>query len=226
MKNTLAENMLRFGVKNLSEASKRKLTEGPAKPIQPYAEVNPKSLKFADQATYDKFIATNLYKNIIIGYDDQEAAVAGKYGMWCLEKGNQFMTGPPSQYKLKSDSNDVLQIVAAEIANACVVEGRTVCGAFRNLQLAETLNRNVMQKLKNAGLYNNYTGGAASDGTLGYDMGLQGRYQKITQANWDYIFKEMEDTINKVIATYTVPVAAAAPAATAKPGTPAPAKKN
>jgi len=48
-------------------------------------------------------------------------------------------------------------------------------------------------------------------------MGLEGRYQKITQANWDYIFKDMEGVINKVIATYTVPVTPAAPAATAKP---------
>ena len=224
MKNKLAENMLRFGVKNLSESSKRKLTEAPAKPIQPYAVINPKSLKFADQATFEKFTGY-LYKEVYAR--DWKAAQDGKYGMWCLEKGNGNISGPPSQYKLKDGYAGHMQVVAGEIAQACAVEGRTVCGAFRNLQLAETLNVNVINKLKNAGLYNNYTD--SSDGTLGYDMGLQGRYQKITQANWDYIFKDMEGVINKVIATYTVPVTPAAPATAAptaaKPGV-APKKQN
>jgi hypothetical protein len=226
MKNTLAENMLRFGVKNLSESSKRKLTEGPAKPIQPYAAVNPKSLKFADQATYDNFMTTKLYGNIIIGWSDQQAAVDGKYGKWCLERGNQFISGPPSQYKLMDGYEGTLQVVAAEIAQACVVQGRTTCSAFRDLKLAEFANLDAIQKLKSAGLYRNFSGGP--DSILGNEMSSAGGRYKITQANWDYIFKEMEDTINKVIATYTLPVVAptAAPAGAAKPGTPAPAKKN
>lgn len=217
MKNTLAENMLRFGVKNLSESSKRKLTEAPAKPIQPYAAINPKSLKFVDQATYDSFLVSKLYGNIIIGTADQEAAVEGKkYGNWCLERGNQYIAGPPSQYKLKSDTDAVLQIVASEIAQACAVQGRTTCSAFRTLQHAETLILDSIQKLKNAGLYRNSSG--SSDTILGNEMSSKGGRYKITQANWDYIFKEMEDTINKVIATYTLPVVAptAAPAAPVK----------
>jgi hypothetical protein len=57
MKNTLAENMLRFGVKNLSESNVKKineasLTEAP-KPYAPFADQTATGLTFKDQATYD-----------------------------------------------------------------------------------------------------------------------------------------------------------------------------
>ena len=57
MKNTLAENMLRFGVKNLTEADLLKineasLTEAP-KPYAPFADQTATGLTFKDQATYD-----------------------------------------------------------------------------------------------------------------------------------------------------------------------------
>jgi hypothetical protein len=217
MKNKLAENMLRFGVKNLSESSKRKLTEAPAKPIQPYAVISPKSLKFADQATFETFLGYPYKEVYARNYDE---ALAGKYGMWCLEKGNGQIYGPPSEYKLKDGYYGTMQIIAQEIAQACAVQGRTVCGAFRTLKTAEAFNLDAYQKLKNADLYINRAGG--SDCILGQDMGLQGRRYKINQSNWDYIFKDMESAINKVLATYTLPVAPAAPATAAptaaKPG--------
>ena len=46
MKNTLAENMLRFGVKNLHKSDVKKISqlqEQQAQPIQPYAAINPRS---------------------------------------------------------------------------------------------------------------------------------------------------------------------------------------
>jgi hypothetical protein len=57
MKNTLAENMLRFGVKNLSESDVKKiseasLTEAP-KPYAPFADQTATGLTFKDQATFD-----------------------------------------------------------------------------------------------------------------------------------------------------------------------------
>jgi hypothetical protein len=217
MKNKLAENMLRFGVKNLSESSKRKLTEAPAKPIQPYAVISPKSLKFADQATFENFTGYP-YSQVYIR--NSEPALAGKYGWWCIEKVPNSEAKVWGETRFKEGYHGTMQIIAGEIAQACAVQGRSVCSAFRTLQTAEALNLDAYQKLKNAGLFINRAGG--SDCILGNDMGLQGTRYKINQSNWDYIFKEMEYTINKVLATYTLPVAPAAPATAAptaaKPG--------
>ena len=66
LKNILAENMLRFGVKNLSESDKQHLMEGP-KAYDPWLELggvaNPKGLKFKSEDAYQKFLysGTNPY---------------------------------------------------------------------------------------------------------------------------------------------------------------------
>lgn len=61
MKNTLAENMLRFGVKNLSESDVKKinkasLTEAP-KPYAPFEAQTATGLTFKDQATFNSAAA-------------------------------------------------------------------------------------------------------------------------------------------------------------------------
>jgi hypothetical protein len=66
LKNILAENMLRFGVKNLSESDKQHLMEGP-KAYDPWLELghvaNPQGLKFKSEDAYQKFMwsGTNPY---------------------------------------------------------------------------------------------------------------------------------------------------------------------
>ena len=56
MKNTLAENMLRFGVKNLSESDLKRISEAlltEQKAYAPFADQTATGLTFKDQATYD-----------------------------------------------------------------------------------------------------------------------------------------------------------------------------
>jgi hypothetical protein len=64
MKNTLAENMLRFGTKNLSELAKQRLTEA-ATPVQPMKESNPTSYTFKDDASWQAFQDQRNYKTSI-----------------------------------------------------------------------------------------------------------------------------------------------------------------
>lgn len=61
MKNTLAENMMRFGTKNLSESAKQRLMEA-ATPVQPMKAYNPASYTFKDDASWQAFQDQRNYK--------------------------------------------------------------------------------------------------------------------------------------------------------------------
>jgi hypothetical protein len=108
MKNTLAENMLRFGVKNLSESDVKKiseasLTEAP-KPYAPFADQTATGLTFKDQATYD---AASKLVDSFTSYKYDPAALVKNFA-W----GKAFITYNGSTTPTVKNNNEIQAILA------------------------------------------------------------------------------------------------------------------
>jgi hypothetical protein len=111
MNNTLAENMLRFGVKNLKESDLKKisealLTENPT-PYAPYELATPTGLKFKDQNTWN---TAESVSRRISGYKWNDADLLPPNEAW----GRAFLDFNGTVATVK-DSNDI-RATLAELA--------------------------------------------------------------------------------------------------------------
>lgn len=130
MKNTLAENLLRFGVKNLSESEKLKLTEAPVPPktttYKPFK--TPRSFTFKDQASYIKF--TEEASSYAGGVRLMESAAfqpadqLKMFGPYFIEMKQQVQNSPkvPTQ---KSDLESRIQVLTMSVSTLAAMMGIT-----------------------------------------------------------------------------------------------------
>ena len=234
MKNTLAENMLRFGVKNLSESDVKKieeslLTEAPAGPVQPLAEINPNSWKFKDQSAWDKY-SSNLGIYSRTGYIDPKAAGEGLYGPWAWE----LIPSSGGRHQLNPNARERLRWIAMSVAVLMAAKGYNNYKASTNPNLkvfATVLKeaRIVSARLGNIGM-SAIAPNIMLGGEQGQKMGITDQTnaggERMTQSQWEATFALIAPTIDAVIAAYVVPKAPAAAAPGMTPGAkPVPGKQ-
>jgi hypothetical protein len=215
LQNILAENMRRFGTKNLAESN---IQEAPAEPIQPYLEINPKSWKFKDAASQDALSKPPSYA---VSNVDPKLAVKNAYGMWCLN----VIPSSGGQYQVKNDSVITLQMAAVDLAMAMAINGVYNPLIYKDFQKAQIAVNTAASKLQQVGLSN----GSMPGFVLGNDKGLTDRNsnpnKNMSQKQWESTLQLLVPGINAFIAKYVIaPVAAQSKTAT--PGSPAPVTKN
>jgi hypothetical protein len=227
MKNTLAENMLRFGVKNLKETDLKKISEAllteEVKPWQPWKAINPKSWKIKSDTNENAaglIVTPALYP--VGNLNSTEATEKRTYGMWCLEKSPGY-TGT-DRYQLRQDARITLQNAAVDLVTVMAANGVYNVNAYKDYVTAVKAANVTISKLRGAFLsYLN------TPDVLGQDKyWMTNSYNKaenMKQSEWEAILPLLKIGIDSFIAKYVVaPVAA--PVKAAVPGTPAPTKKN
>jgi hypothetical protein len=234
MKNTLAENMLRFGVKNLSESDVKKinkasLTEAP-KPYAPFEAQTATGLTFKDQATFNS--AAAIVEKPAYKYDP--AALVKNFA-W----GKAFITYNGSTTPTVKNDNEIQAILgqlAQGIFYVSVFLGRKDCNWASTIGGAK-MKAEAAQKVfrPKAPSSNSILGPGVSDlqaielkagqsfevpyasPDKGYGLGLPGSTE-YGDSRWRAIFNTIKPTVDAALAY------ANAPAATpAKPTTTAPA---
>lgn len=230
MKNILAENMMRFGVKNLSESDVKRIEESllseQTEPIQPYAQINPNSWKFKDQAALDAAFDPKNYPVSSINAAD---AAQGVYGPWAW----QLIPNSGGRHQMNLRAGLTARQLAVSLAILMAAKG------FYNSNNPSLVNFDkVIQDSKNMSnsIYNInnsfQTPGPSNGGLIGnQDFGIHTlpnkRGEAMNQKQWEATLQLIAPAINDVISKYVMPkqIPAATPKA-AIPSTPAPVKKN
>lgn len=221
MKNILAENMLRFGVKNLKESDIKKieesLTEAPAGPIQPLAEINPNSWKFKDQSAWEKITSPGTYART--GYIDPKAAGEGLYGPWAWE----LIPSSGGRHQLNPNAGERLKFIAMSLTITMAAKGyyNYKASTNPNLKVFATVLKEAQWasgRLMNIGQHGILPNEMLGNTKFGISDQINTRGEKMTQSNWEATFALIAPTIDAVVAAYVVPTTpkTTAPAA-AKP---------
>jgi hypothetical protein len=146
MKNTLAENMLRFGVKNLSESDVKRiqesLTEAPAQGYQPFAELGTPTLTFKSEAIWQSLISKpdlgvvipNFDTNKILKNPEDKETPYGTYGAW---------TTMSSQDGYRREIRSDLKLVAAGIVSSLVL--MMIAQNYRNHKVYTNFEKAIAQ---------------------------------------------------------------------------------
>jgi hypothetical protein len=214
MKNILAENMLRFGVKNLSESDITKieetLSEAPNAGFQPYADVNPNSWKWKDQASFENLSITSYPVTL----PDAKKAAADVYGTWCTERRSTSIGA--ANIALRGDVKERTQELAWCLSEIMHAQGQydATLPMYKNFKNVLNASMTVSQRLKRI------KGGDAAVplmmiGNPTYDI----TSDRMTQQQWEATLGLIAPAINAVIAKYIIKPVAATPT-TPKPATP------
>lgn len=215
MKNKLAENMLRFGVKNLKESDIKNINQihEQTEPLQPYAQVNPNSWKFKDQAALNAAFDPRMYP---VAKIDANAAAAGVYGPWAW----QLVPNAGGKHQLNPNAQLTAQALAADLALLMAVKG--------NYNIASVTN--FAQVLKDADTYssrmynanNNFRTPAKIIGNTNYGISTQTntRGETMSQKQWEATLQLIGPAINTVIQKYVMPKQSPTTANTTAPAAP------
>lgn len=227
LKNILAENMRRFGVKNLSESDIHKINEAPGATFQPYGLGNPNSLAFKDEAAYKK--ATSIINSAKFALDSK-AIAAGSLGPGFV----QVINGVPT---MNNDTNQSLTIIADAFFDIMIANGRPSPGGGWSqdigiiLKQADIASKVIRMQSEKAGsmkgrkpidVFVPLTTAPANKPGMG-DFRTMAIIPGKNDDKWQAIHKIILPILQQASALIIQPVKAAAPAA---PGTSAPAKKN
>lgn len=227
MKNTLAENMLRFGVKNLSDSNIKKIEEAllleEAKPWQPFKSVNPKSwtIKAESQEIAQK-LASNM--TLSVGNLNTAEAIKGTYGMWCIEPVPNAGIGGSQQYQVRQDARTALQHAASDLLLTMAVNGVYNASVYKDYVTTVKAANVVVSKLFGAHL-SQMTNPWQLGQTKGWQTNSYNKADNMKQSSWEAILPLIKIGIDKFIATYVVTPVAASPQAAA-PNTTAPKMGN
>jgi hypothetical protein len=221
MKNTLAENMLRFGVKNLHKSDVKKISqlqEQQAQPIQPYAAINPRSWTFKDRASLDSAFDSRMYA---VGKIDPNAAGQGVYGPWAQEYSKQANVTK----KMNPNAQVTAQALAADLALLMAVKGNYKVFSVTNFAQVLKDSQTYSNKMYNAN--NNFHTPAQIIGNKAYGISTEvnPRGQAMNQKQWEATLQLIGPAIEAVITKFVVPMApVAAPKPSINPQTPGAAK--
>ena len=221
MKNTLAENMLRFGVKNLKESDVKQIShlhEQQAQPIQPYAAINPRSWTFKDRESLDSAFDSRMYA---VGKVDPNAAGQGVYGPWAQEYSRQANVTK----KMNPNAQLTAQAIAADLALLMAVKGNYKVSSVTNFAQVLKDSQNYSNKMYNAN--NNFHTPAQIIGNKAYGISTEvnPRGQAMNQKQWEATLQLIGPAIEAVITKFVVPKApVAAPKPSINPQTPGAAK--
>lgn len=221
MKNTLAENMLRFGVKNLKAEDVKKIeeqTQVSTAPVQPWADINPNSWKFKDNNCWDKFLD---FKNYVVQLD-QNAAIAGTYGSWARRP----IPGGGEAYQLNPNAPALAAKIANALAELMCARGYYKPASYGNFATVLTDSEQISAKLKRKQGGNTATPDMTIGNTqYGISDGTNSRGESMSQEDWTATLELITPAINNIITTCVIPKVTA-PVKAAKPGTTAPIKQN
>lgn len=211
MNNTLAENMLRFGVKNLKESDLKKISESllteQVQPWQPWKAINPKS--WTIKAVTEEKAAGMIVTQALYPVGNLNTALATEkfaYGMWCLEP-----IPNTQRYNLRQDTRATLQMVAQDLAMVMAANGVYDVNAYKDYVTAVKAANVSISKLRGAFLTNLNT-----PLVLGQDKYWTiNSYDKATnmkQSQWEAILPLVKIGIDSFIAKYVVAPTAPKPA--------------
>lgn len=217
MKNTLAENMLRFGVKNLSESNLRKLQEQTG--IQPFAAINTKSWKMKDEASEKAINTPSSYRVKV----DPKAAVQGVYGPWAQEYSNQGGVAK----KMHPNAALIAQDIAEALAMIMNAQGIYDPLRYKDFAYVVDASQRISKAIK--AKIGDYSVPIETIGNPEPDLALSPNANQFgeatTQQQWEATLAIIAPAITAVIQQYVLPAEQAASKA-ATPGTSAvPAKK-
>lgn len=234
MKNNLAENMLRFGVKNLSEADLLRINESSLteqKAYAPFADQTATGLTFKDQATYEA--ASKLVDSFTSYKYDPANLLPPNIGF-----GKAFLAYDGSTTP-KIKPNEQIQPILAGLAQGMfyvsVFLGRKDCNWASTIGGAKLKSQAALKTFRpKAPSQESIIPGAADlqsiDGKAGQrvevafagpDYGLSLGLPANTEygdSRWSAIFKTVKPQVDAALAYANAPVATPA-----KPTTPAPA---
>lgn len=220
MKNILAENMLRFGVKNLKESDVKQISKLQEQTgIQPYAAINPKSWKIKDDASWNQVLTPSSYPVKL----DPNAAAKGVYGGWAQIPAQKGGTNPT----MNPNAVELAKHIAEALASIMNAHGKYNPLQYKDFKYVIESSDRVSSLLKNKVSPDSYT----PLQTIGNDkyalrMEPNQRGQMTTQAQWEATLAIIAPAITAVIQKYVLPAQQAPTPQAAAPGTPAtPAKK-
>jgi hypothetical protein len=221
MKNTLAENMLRFGVKNLKESDVKKIGQlhEAAQPVQPYADINPNSWKLKDDAAWQAVTMPATYP---VGKVDPNAASQGAYGPWAQEYSRQANVTK----KINPEADTRAQFIAEALASIMNAQGKYNPLMYKDFNMVMKSSEWVSTQLRSKITSNHAMPYATiGDTKIGLSNQINTRGEVTTQKQWEATLALIAPAITSVIQQYVItkPVA---PAAAAKPTTTAPVRKN
>lgn len=221
MKTTLAENMLRFGVKNLNESDVKTITsiQEQTGQVQPYAQINPKSWKIKDDASWNAVVSPASYPVKL----NPTAAAQGVYGGWAQDAERKGGVAP----KMNPNAPELAKHIAEALASIMNAQGRYNPLMYKDFNMVIKASETVSSLLKR--IDPNYATPLRTIGNDNYALRLEpnSRGQLTTQAQWEATLAIIAPAITAVIQQYVLPNTDAKPAVqAAKPGTPAAVKKN
>lgn len=218
MKNILAENMLRFGVKNLKESDVKKIARLQEETvIQPFAAINAKSWKLKDAASE---LAINTAASYFVRVDPK-AAAAGVYGPWAQEYNSQASVAKKMHPNAALIAKDIAQALAV------IMMAQGIYDPMRYKDFALTVKNSYAVSKAIKSKIGDYSTPAETIGNPEPDLALSPNANQFgeatTQQQWEATLAIIAPAITAVIQKYVLP-AEQAPAPTTTPGktTPAP----
>jgi hypothetical protein len=213
MKNKLAENMLRFGVKNLQESDIKKIEEAvlteQTEPIQPYAKLNPNSWKFKDDAAYTAVVSPATYP---VAKLDPKMAADGVYGPWAWE----LIPSTGGKHQLNPNAQERVRFIAEALASIMNAQGKYTPLIYKDFNMTLQASEQVSNRLRSI------QGGDAAvpyatigDTKIGLSTEINTRGERMSQSQWEATLQLIAPAITSVIQQYVLPKTTAP-----KPGTP------
>lgn len=211
MKNTLAENMLRFGVKNLKESDVKRIEESAlyeqTQPVQPFAEINPRSWKFTNEQAYHDTFDHRLYPVKI----DTQQALNKAYGSWCLET----IPSTGGKQRVRTDAMIVAGYICVDLALLMAVEGKyNPINSYGNFAQVLTRSEQMGSRINNI-IANNHIKGNSVIGNTRYGVDAS----NMTPNQWTATLQLIAPYITAVIQKNVIPATPPKPMAPT-PGAP------
>lgn len=236
MKNTLAENMLRFGVKNLSESNIKKISEASLieapTPYAPYADQTATGLTFKDEATWNAACAK---VDSFTGYTYDVNYLIKQEGF-----GRAFLDtskNPPVATVPNAQIQAILANLAQGMFYTSVFLGRKDCNwastiggaklkataALKTFRPKAPSQNSILPGVSDLCTIDGKAGTGIEVPFAGVDKGLGLGLPANTQygdSRWSAIFKTVKTQVEAALSMANAPVAAPAKPTTTAPGAP------